>query len=130
MKRIAALLLCGAFLFALQGCQRERVYNGNDPDNRSIVLGPGQTFVVRLDENPTTGCRWEFSIADAAVVAAAGDEYVPDDKTGKLAGSGGTRKLAFKTLAPGRTTITAVYRRPFETAEPIKTVIFAVIVTS
>lgn len=69
-------------------------------DGRVRAAKPGDTIVVRLDENPTSGYRWSVERIDATVLAAAGDEFEPD--AGGRLGGGGTRILRFTVVGTGR----------------------------
>lgn len=82
-------------IFVLSGCQIER------------------DLLLELDENPTTGYRWEYVLeGDVQVVK---DNYIAPDKTG-LVGAGGTRVFEFK--APENKeecSVKLYYRRSWET---------------
>jgi inhibitor of cysteine peptidase len=71
---------------------------------------------LRLKENPTTGFTWNLSLTPGLTVV--NDTYIPDDVTGRLVGSGGTRVWYLEAMQPGDQAISAVYRRPWEPAGP------------
>jgi inhibitor of cysteine peptidase len=71
-------------------------------------------IVLRLKENPTTGYIWNLLVATG--LSVINDTYVPDDTTGRLVGSGGTRVWFISVDQPGEHVISAVYRRPWEPA--------------
>ena len=93
------------------GCSSPQVYGPNDTNISAKV---GESFIIKLDENITTGYRWSYTISDESVVKMTRDEYVPDDISGRLVGSGGKRILTFKALSKGNATIKMVYERSFE----------------
>ncbi len=112
MKRyvwLAAALLPAVLMAA--GCGAETVYGAGDT---SISAKAGETFTIELEENPTTGYQWSVTVSDETVVALDKDEYVPDDTTGDIAGSGGTRVLTFKAVKAGDATIDMVNERNWE----------------
>ncbi len=113
MRKLAVVMvLVVAIMAALTGCGgSQAVYGKEDTD---IAAKAGETFTIKLNENPTTGYQWSVSISDESVVALDKDEYVPDDKSGELAGSGGVRVLTFKALEAGTATINMVYERSWE----------------
>ena len=112
MKKAAVVLALMIALAALAGCGgTQTVYGKEDTD---IAAKAGETFTIKLEENPTTGYQWSVSVSDESVVALDKDEYVPDDKNGELAGSGGVRVLTFKALKEGTATIGMVYERSWE----------------
>ncbi|MCB1929472.1 MAG: protease inhibitor I42 family protein [Rhodocyclaceae bacterium] len=71
----------------------------------------GDILVVRLDENPTTGYRWQFVRPD--VLATLGDEY---SVTSALSGAGGQRVLRFTASSPGSGELILSLRRDWEGA--------------
>ena len=83
-------------------------------DNGKTVQEPlGETFGVRLQENPTTGYSWNMSVSDG--LAISGDEYIPSSG-GQMVGAGGVRSFTLVTSAKGEQTATAEYRRPWVTS--------------
>ena len=113
MKRVAVLMVVMVVLASvLTACGgTSAVYDKGDAD---IEAKTGETFTIELEENPTTGYQWTIAVSDESVVALDKDEYVPNDKSGEVAGSGGTRVLTFKALKAGTATISMVYERNWE----------------
>ena len=75
-----------------------------------LELGVGDTLVVRLAENPTTGVRWQLSIERGGPLAPAGDRF--DHGTAPHApGMAGHRVLTFAARHPGASTLSFVQRR-------------------
>ena len=113
MKRIAvAMVLMVVLTAALAGCGGSAAVYGKD--DTVIAAKAGETFTIKLEENPTTGYQWSVVVSDESVVTLEKDDYVPDDKSGELAGSGGTRVLTFKALKEGTAKIEMVYERSWE----------------
>ncbi len=95
------------------------------PDTPAVVITPvaqsgttvdakvGDTVVVKLDANATTGYEWTFTAGDTFTVASS--EYVPDPNPSGLAGSGGTQVVTLKVTAAGSSELTGVYARGWET---------------
>lgn len=71
---------------------------------------------IELDENPTTGYRWEF-VTDDNVLELVFDEFTANLNKGLL-GAGGTRILTFKPLADKDTVLYLYYVRPWEVFIP------------
>jgi inhibitor of cysteine peptidase len=67
---------------------------------------------LRLPGNPTTGYSWELDITRGIVIE--NESYIPDDKSGTLAGSGGTYVWSMRAVQPGNQVISGVYVRPWE----------------
>ena len=78
----------------------------------TVELNTGDTLVLTLEGNPTTGYVWEIESNDPAVLESAGEpEFNPDSEA---IGSGGTYTFRFTAVAEGKVTFKLVYQRPFE----------------
>jgi inhibitor of cysteine peptidase len=90
-----------------------------EDDGSVVELGEGQALVVTLESNPTTGYSWEVSEVDEDVLMQMGDAEFKEAATSaaaegeQLVGAGGTETFYFAS-APGETTLTLVYHRPWE----------------
>ncbi len=101
-------------------------------DSTSITAKVGDTFVIQLAMNPSTGYQWQLTPKGDPGVNLTSSKFVKDSQTSTgteiVVGSGGvenwtftaeaagTGTLAFGSIAPGRTT-------------PVETVTFNVTVT-
>jgi inhibitor of cysteine peptidase len=87
-----------------------------DPKNLTarVELQVGDTLVVELLENPTTGFRWTASVGSQ--LAPSADSFVPAPGSG--AGGGGVRTLKFGVVAPGSGEVRVQLRREWESAAP------------
>lgn len=118
---LAAGLVTGAWLLA------ETIAPGNphmtlgDSDNgRTLTVAPATVITVMLEGNPTTGYSWESSISDPAVLKQTNvAEFKPS--SGAI-GAGGTFTFQFQAQSAGKTDVTLLYRRSWETGvAPLKT---------
>ncbi len=83
---------------------------------RTVTLGVGEMFEVKLPARPTAGYRWEIVSVDTAVVRRRGEgEFVA---AGNAPGAGGIATLRFEVVGAGRTKLVLAYRRPFEKETP------------
>jgi inhibitor of cysteine peptidase len=84
------------------------VYQQQDSE---IVARVGETFVVELEGNPTTGYAWELAEDDARF------RLVKKDYAHPGAGIGAATKERFhiEALQPGSTTLSFKYKQPWET---------------
>ena len=99
----------------------------------SAALKVGQTLVITLASNPSTGYGWTVSGApDSAVLAQDGDiTYTATNPDVVMPGSGGSETVRFTATAAGTTTVVLDYRRPWETdVPPVETVTIDVTVTA
>ena len=122
-RRGFAIILAAAFLLA--GCAADRSQESKkiiEKDNGNLVeLTVGNTLVVELPGNPTTGYMWEVGSVNASVLKQAENAATFKSDT-DLTGSPGKVALHFKAAGPGKTTLKLVYRRSWEkNVAPIKT---------
>ncbi len=80
-----------------------------------VSVRVGDTLRVELEENPTTGYRWQAQPVEGGVLEPAGTQYNPG---GQVAGAGGTAWLHFRAARPGRATLRLELRRPWDSAGP------------
>lgn len=118
MKNRHVRHLCySLFLIAMTGQLPVRTTDAVEPpvltrDDSAVLLEPGQTCLIRLEGNPTTGYRWELSSFDPSVVRLSGEpDYEP---ASQRIGAGGSFTFKLEALAAGTSETTFVYRRPWE----------------
>jgi inhibitor of cysteine peptidase len=85
------------------------VYEAGD----SISVSDGQTFVIALEANPTTGYSW--TAQSNANVGFVSSKRVSG---GNMPGAPGTQRLTFRATSPGSSTLLLDYARPFEPGTP------------
>lgn len=73
-----------------------------DP-SQPIVVNAGDTFMIVVESNPSTGYHWEL-VSDLTGVEFVSREYTPSEPV--LTGSGGVDVWAFKAVSTGETQIT------------------------
>lgn len=78
---------------------------------RTLQVAQGDTVVVCLAENPSTGYRWYFDATGA--LTPVGDEYASG--AAALPGAAGERRLRFNAWAAGRHALSGALRRGWET---------------
>ena len=83
-------------------------------DGRSLAAALGDEVVVRLDEIPTSGYRWEVREFDPAVLERLDDEFTPFAGAGL--GAGGTHEFRFRVVGRGQTALRLTHRRSWEPA--------------
>ncbi|MBN2109922.1 MAG: protease inhibitor I42 family protein [Methanosarcinaceae archaeon] len=71
----------------------------------------GDTLIVVLEENPSTGYSWNLSASPGLLLADDLYEAGTDDE---MTGAGGTHKWIFEVTGDEEQTIAAVYQRPWE----------------
>src|SRR4051794_18392341 len=83
-------------------------------DCSRIQVALAESFVLRLDENPTTGYRWRLEATGAPVIALDGDSFEPVGRSTQ--GGPGKHMWRFRSVSAGEGTIQLSYRRPATTA--------------
>lgn len=100
---------------ALSSCSSRSIEIGLEDNGSSHTIRKGQTLVVSLESNPTTGYSWQ-PVFDAQFLEQIGEaEFDPESD---LVGAGGMETFRFKALQPGTTTLTLNYLRPWEADSP------------
>ncbi len=84
--------------------------------NQSIEAKVGDTLVVELEGNPTTGFTWEATELDQAVLEQVGEPEFNAESD--LLGAPGVISLRFKATGPGQTLLKLVYHQPWEQDVP------------
>lgn len=125
------LLVVGLFvLMAVSGCGAKQIQTGAEDQGRTVELAAGETLLVTLESNPTTGYSWQVSEVDEAVLKRKGEpEYKQRAGSEGLVGAGGAETFRFEAAGAGRTTLTLVYARPWEQdVPPVETYSIVVVV--
>ncbi len=125
---VALLTLMVALTLATGCSPQQEVKASIGDDGREKQLQKGQTLVVTLEGNPTTGYSWEAAEPlDEQVLRQAGE---PEFKAeSDLVGAGGVQVLRFEAVTAGQITLKLVYRRPWEEGvDPLETYSIQVVV--
>ncbi len=100
------------------------------PTGSDIYAVDGGKVTFAFASNPTTGYTWEAQ-QEGTSVKQTKDWYEAEPAArGNVAtaGRGGTQYYIYKAAAPGKTTLTFAYQRPWETEGPIKSYVVEVTV--
>lgn len=96
-------------------------------DGAIVPLALGDSFAVRLPENPATGYHWRLAEWDRSVLDVTRDEFQPPAPA--RPGAGGEHVWEFVTRGRGRTSLHLERRRRWEEAASAKTFRLEVSVT-
>ena len=122
---IAALLALSLTACSLGA--RSPITVGDADAGKTVELSQGDTLVVALAGNITTGYNWEILPLDPAVLQQVGVPQVTPDST--ALGAGGKIALKFQAVKSGRAKLSLVYRRSWEKdVPPLKTFDITVVV--
>ncbi len=116
--RILPLLLAGCFVSlnarAADPASLPAVSVTIADQGKTIELKPGQTLLVTLDSNRSTGFSWSVESMDGKLLSQSGEPvYLPASKH-EMVGGKGTETWQFVAVAPGEQLLKFLYRRPFE----------------
>jgi len=89
----------------------EDVNTQNLPETR--VIRVGEEFVIALDAMPTAGYTWQAKF-DNEYLRLVDESFQPHDT--EIIGSGARQVFSFRAVRAGETTVTLVYKRPWELA--------------
>ena len=94
---------------------------------KQVELSVGQSLVVTLESNATTGYSWALAQnSDGSVLSKTGNKYIAPQTT--LVGAPGKEEWTFKALKKGTSTISMGYSRPWESTPPVQTFDLTVVV--
>jgi inhibitor of cysteine peptidase len=98
-------------------------------NGRQIEVEVDQILVISLESNPTTGFGWELVEPEDPILQLMGEAEFQPSESKEIVGAGGTQIFHFKAVGIGQTTLTLVYRRPWEEGvDPLETFRLHVIV--
>lgn len=98
---------------------------GEDLDGRRVMLKRSQALVVRLDEEPQGGPRWEMRPLGPGVTAPVQRDFVAKREADETQAPA-YAVFRLRGVSPGAQAVTIDYRRPGEPA--LKTVRFEIVV--
>jgi inhibitor of cysteine peptidase len=81
-------------------------------NNETQTIVQDSLIIIELEENPTTGYSWNYSVTDR--LSILGETYEPSDTSGDIVGAGGTHIWVLYAFDKGTYTFDAVYKRPWE----------------
>ncbi len=125
---VALLTLIVALTLATGCTSQQEVKASVDDAGREKQLKKGQTLVVTLEGNPTTGYSWEVAEPlNEQVLRQMGEAEFQQESD--LVGAGGVQILRFEAVNAGKTTLKLVYHRPWEEGvEPLETYSIEIVV--
>jgi predicted secreted protein len=98
------------------------------PTGTTVDAKVGDTIVISLDANATTGFEWSFTAGDTFEIAKS--DYVPDENAENMTGAGGTQVVTLKVTKAGSSGFVGTYSRPWVTPSADKEADFSMTVVS
>lgn len=96
----SSLSVAAAPLIVSGGNSRSIITLTQADNGKSVVLHVGQTAVITLQENPTTGYQWAVEPSPKPLLILTSSAYTTAAKPG-LVGAGGQRVLRFQARRSG-----------------------------
>ncbi|PWB76193.1 MAG: hypothetical protein C3F07_03905 [Anaerolineales bacterium] len=124
---LTILVLLVGVLAACKTSSANTITLSEQDAGKTVELKTGDTLVVSLEGNPTTGFNWIPAAQDPMLLEQAGDaEFIPANDQ---LGSPGKILLKFNATTKGQTNLHLDYKRSFEeNVSPEKTFDVTVIV--
>lgn len=101
-----------------------RVYAELDTE-KLIEVRAGDSFIIKLEENPSTGFTWHFSTDNDDIVMLNSDQFIPP-KTEDLVGAAGTHEYKFLAFKAGETKVKFDYYQDWEPENVEKTFVYSI----
>lgn len=115
MNKKTIIIVVVLMALLLSSCTKS-VKVDSSMNGETLTLEKGQTLVLKLNANPTTGYDWEITSLDSAILSQQGVvDYKADSM---LTGSGGVDSWTFKAVESGSTHLVLVYHRSWEKDTP------------
>lgn len=111
-----ARLLAPLSLALLAACTQKpaNIVSLDDADDCPLSLSTGQTLILSLPSNPTTGYRWQLRDPAASVLRSLGPEVYNADQSKDMVGSGGQSVWRFKASSAGSGNLSLTYQQAWD----------------
>jgi inhibitor of cysteine peptidase len=113
IRTISSVLLLLTLVACSQTSKTESTISvGAGDAGKTITLSQGNTLIVTLDGNTTTGYSWLMQTMNPALLKQVGDPtYIPESNQ---VGASGKISLKFQAIRTGQATLILNYMRSFE----------------
>jgi len=81
-------------------------------EKHRIALNRGETLLVELAENPTTGYRWHVEELNGNYIELNDTNFSPANQADDAEGSAGLRSFTFKASGLGKTMLVLANKQP------------------
>ncbi len=128
MRTVSSALLLLALVACSQTPKTDATSSiGAGDSGKTITLSQGDTLIVTLDGNTTTGYNWLMQTMDPAILKQVGEPaYTPESDQ---VGAPGKISLTFQAIKTGQAKLILNYMRSFEKEiAPLKTFEVSVVV--
>ena len=117
-RRIVLTVSSVVLLLALAACSKtsesgSTISIGANDSGKTITLHQGDTLIVTLEGNTTTGYNWIMQTMDPAILTQIGEPAYTAESN--QIGAPGTISLTFQSVETGEAKLVLNYMRAFET---------------
>ena len=109
MRSLVALIVALALVGTAAAAGPRIVGVGEQKDGEHAKAHVGDTLVVTLGANQSTGYSWKVAAVNRGVLRFDSSGYVPAAHAPLVAGAGGVAVLIFKVVGRGKTTLKLNY---------------------
>jgi inhibitor of cysteine peptidase len=88
-----------------------------EDDGSTQTIAVGDSFLIELAENPTTGHSWSVASMDQDVLSLEDDDFTHDLAERRI-GLGGVQRYTFLAKQAGQTDVHLIYTRAWESGLP------------
>jgi predicted secreted protein len=81
-------------------------------NGKTLNLKNGETFYLKLYENPSTGYSWQLNLSKGLSILS--DNYTQDPEPPGYVGGGGTHLWVIKAVTQGSQQVNGIYKRSWE----------------
>jgi inhibitor of cysteine peptidase len=115
-----ARLLVPLSLALLAACaqQPRQIVSLNDQSDCPIKLKTGQTLLLMLPSNPTTGHRWLMKTPAPSILSSLGPEVYNNPEDVGMVGTAGQSVWRYKAASAGDGHLMMVYQQPWAPEVP------------
>jgi inhibitor of cysteine peptidase len=117
MRKKLKVIFCLSLIFVFLGGLAFAQDNPALTQKSSIHVKKGESFVIVLESNRTTGYQWQLAKSlDSSVIIVEGLRYIRPQ--GKALGAPGKEEWTFKALKSGNIKVFFHYVRPWDKEKP------------
>lgn len=117
---LIVLGLAASVLFLIK--PESRVYAEEDA-TAIIEIEAGDTFIITLKENPSTGFSWHCTIDPETAISLVSDQFIVTESE-DIVGAPGKHEFVFKATEAGKALLKFEYYQPWEPENIEETYLF------
>lgn len=112
MSKVWSVAVALAVALVVTGCAAGGIKEYTSP-SQPIEVKVGESFMLTLESNPTTGYKWEAGF-DQSLLKLVKSEFKQDASKPGMVGVGGKEQFTFEGLKGGDAQVKLTYKRPWE----------------